>query len=229
LARAIEHLMMLDAILATRDMTWLATEREKVAHFRQAGNNERDLPAWTFVAGGQQTVRYFPHKLPIGISGPTVTFLYVVTETEGRAFRTFLDDHLGLFRSLSKWRVLLVIPRTMTEAEASHKRVIGELWAAPVRPAVLDEFRWFCYARRLAEGSPGQRPADAERYARARAAFGAPRFYTAYRRWLRDGDSSLLMLQSPGFHDAANRGDVALESLILPHAYADLSLAVRTA
>ena len=32
-ARAIERLMVLDAVLAARQLTWLATEREKVAYF----------------------------------------------------------------------------------------------------------------------------------------------------------------------------------------------------
>ncbi|MEO7276339.1 MAG: hypothetical protein ABIX28_20300, partial [Vicinamibacterales bacterium] len=33
LPKAIERLMLLDAVLASHDLTWLATERDKIAHF----------------------------------------------------------------------------------------------------------------------------------------------------------------------------------------------------
>ena len=33
LSRAVERLMVLDAVLGQRDLQWLATEREKVAYF----------------------------------------------------------------------------------------------------------------------------------------------------------------------------------------------------
>jgi hypothetical protein len=68
-ACAIERLMRLDAVLAARHLTWLTTEREKVAHCvdqRQLG--VEDLPAPTFEAGGCRTTRLFPHKLPLGVA-----------------------------------------------------------------------------------------------------------------------------------------------------------------
>ena len=33
IGRAIERLMLLDAVLGSRDLTWLASERDKLAHF----------------------------------------------------------------------------------------------------------------------------------------------------------------------------------------------------
>jgi hypothetical protein len=233
LARAIEHLMVLDTVLAKPEFTWLAAEREKVSHFaRERQLGDADLPALTFQSGDRVTVRYFPHKLPIGVNADAdnTTFVYLVTEPSGRAFRTFVEDHYSLFRRLLRWRILLVLPKTMAMAEATHRRVIEELWAPPLRQSVVDELQWFCHTRRLLEEQrPGHSAIDAVRFSRARRAFGAPRFYAAYRRWLHEGDSSLQALMSPAFHDAAVRGAVGLETFTLPHSYAQLSLVIRTA
>ena len=107
--------------------------------------------------------------------------MYVVTEPTGRLFRTFLEHHERLVRRLNRWRVLLVLPAGLTQAEAAHRSVFNELCAPPLRPTVLDEFRWYCGVRRALEENAEQAPEPA-RYERARRAFGAPRFYTAFRR-----------------------------------------------
>jgi hypothetical protein len=46
LPRAVERLMLLDAVLADRDRSWLATEQDKVAYFTLAHRiPRRDLPS----------------------------------------------------------------------------------------------------------------------------------------------------------------------------------------
>src|SRR5262249_17629536 len=79
LPRAIERLMILDVVLAFPEITWLATEREKVTHLAERhGVPLTDMPALVFEARGEQAVRRFFDKLPIGISntGNQVTFLF---------------------------------------------------------------------------------------------------------------------------------------------------------
>jgi hypothetical protein len=83
IARAVERLMVLDAILTSSDVTWLATEREKLAHFTllltsRVGRDE--LPHLTFGTGAAKTVRYFPDRQPIGVhaDGRTHVFTYLV-------------------------------------------------------------------------------------------------------------------------------------------------------
>src|SRR5205823_3598194 len=126
------------------------------------------------------------------------TLVYVAIEETGGAFRSFLNRHERLLQRLTRWRVLLVLPRALTLAEAGHRRVIADFCAAPLRPAVVDEFQWFCGVRRQLERAEiGSRSVDSARYARARRAFGAPRFYAAYRRWCREGDGALQCLLSP--------------------------------
>jgi hypothetical protein len=67
------------------------------------------------------------------------------------------------------------------------------------------------------------------RGARARQAFGSPRFYAAYQQWCREGDVSLHRLLSPALNDAQQRGLGSIETLALPHVYADLGALVHTA
>ena len=45
LSRAVERLMLLDAVLADRGLQWLATEREKVAYFTLTQTCPRARPA----------------------------------------------------------------------------------------------------------------------------------------------------------------------------------------
>jgi hypothetical protein len=94
-ARAVERLMVLDAVLSDRETAWLATEREKVSHFvHRCGLDDRELPRLVFVRRGTQTVRYFPDKLPIGIvAADQIVLIYIVTDATGREFRTFLATH----------------------------------------------------------------------------------------------------------------------------------------
>ena len=51
----------------TASLTWLATEREKVAYFTGGGVSTAHLPSLTFRSADEETVRYFPDKLPIGV------------------------------------------------------------------------------------------------------------------------------------------------------------------
>src|SRR5580704_10240516 len=58
LPRAIERLMVLDAVLADRDRTWLATEQDKLTHFTLTHRIPRqDLPSLIFRAQDTETVR----------------------------------------------------------------------------------------------------------------------------------------------------------------------------
>jgi hypothetical protein len=232
-ARAVERLIVLDAVLATGSyVTWLATEHEKVAHcVHQRQVDVGDLPAITFRGEAGQTTRYFADKLPLGVGsrGDDLVLLYVAADASGRTFRAFLERHERLLLRMRTWRVIVAIPRGLQDAESIHQQVFTEFCAAPLRPAVLDEFRWFCAARRTLERSAQSPGIDMVRYARARRAFGAPRFFSAYRDWLQRGEPALLRLMSPALHDARQRGMAAVETLAIPHLYGEAGALVRTA
>ena len=126
LARAIERLMLLDAVLADPDRNWLATEQDKVSYFTLTYRIPRqDLPSLTFRAEDAETVRYFPEKLPIGRDGDgrTHVFLYLLTQDLPIDFRAFLERHAELLRALPAWTVRLLVPRHKTDAQCGDQAV----------------------------------------------------------------------------------------------------------
>jgi hypothetical protein len=231
--RAQQRLMVLDAVLVTPHLRWLATEREKVEHFvRRHSLPLADLPSIGFSSPTGTTQRFFADKLPIGI-GPLdeITLMYPMTEPTAHLFRTFLEAHRRLLKRLTRWRVQLVGSKAFRSVEPAHRRALGDFCAPPLPLRVAEEFKWYCHARRSHDENGGQRTnvasqlldVDPGRYERARRAFSAPFFYAAYRRWLRDGDASLHDLTSSHLHDAYRRPGGIVDVLILPHAYAHLT------
>ncbi|MGH9158551.1 MAG: hypothetical protein ACRD2X_00985 [Vicinamibacteraceae bacterium] len=235
LARAIERLMLLDAVLGSPDVTWLATERDKLAHFTlrlHTRLRREELPHLTFSNGRTTTVRYFPDKLPIGIQAEDQThvFVYLVTRPVPVDFRPFLTRHAELLRALPRWTIRLLIPRHLEEASGAYQTAWRDELATPLRPAIVDELRWyFDQRRRLDDASPCPAGPDELRYRRAREAFSAPRFRVLYRTWLRHGAPVLDAAVSPVLSDAIARGRGGLERSVLPHHYLHLLPLVATA
>src|SRR3954464_11006246 len=65
LARTIERVMMLDHIIAHRDITWLGAEHDKVAHFLTTTSLRREeLPRLTFGRGADVTSGTSPTNCP---------------------------------------------------------------------------------------------------------------------------------------------------------------------
>ena len=226
LARAVERLMVLDAVLADRDRTWLATEREKLAHFTLNHRIPRqDLPSLTFRGQDAETVRYFPDKLPIGLDqdGRTHVFLFVLTQDLPVDFRAFLERHAELLRALPAWRLRLLVPQHKAEAVPLYEEAFQQHFASPLRPVVTDELRWYFRARR----QPPQGPD--ERFDHAARAFEAPRFQTLYRAWVERGDGVLDATLSPTLAHAIARKSGELECHVLPHRYMHLLPLVGTA
>ena len=101
IAPAIERMMILDAVLSSRDITWLSAADEKVAHFTRLLHERLDrdeLPHLTLGRGKAKATRYFPDKFPIGVRPETGThvFTYLITRAVPVDFRQFLHRHAGL-------------------------------------------------------------------------------------------------------------------------------------
>ena len=195
--------MLLDAVLSDRNLNWLATEREKVAHFTLARRvAPSDLPALTFRSGTSQTIRRFPDKLPIAVGEDdrTYVFLYLVTRPTPVDFRMFLERHAELFRALPAWTVRALVPHHLTDSVKAYKDAFREQLGAPVRPAQVDDLRWYFGTRRRQET-----PSD-DRFVRARRAFGSPRFRAVYRSWIEQGDRVLDAALSPTLAGASAVG-----------------------
>jgi hypothetical protein len=230
LARAIERLMLLDAVLAERRLRWLAAEREKVEYFKTATTLRlTELPHLAFGSRPNQTVRYFPDKLPIGITGDgrTHIFLYLVNRPTPVDFRAFLHRHAELLRALSEWELRLLLPRHLLEAAPLFEHAAQEELSRPLRLDDAAELRW--YFRQQADVERGGAPEDFRRFRRACRTFRAPRFHVLYRLWKKNGDWPVDGTVSPVLEDkiARHRGHVT--SQVLPHVYAHLAPLVGSA
>jgi hypothetical protein len=227
LARAVEKLMVLDAVLATRDrLEWLATEREKVAYFTLTRQiPQTTLPAVTFRGTCGETVRHFVDKFPIGLApdGRHHVFVYLASRPLPMEFRLFLERHAELLRKLPEWTVRLLIPRHLQSARLRYEQAFREQVGTPLRRPVIEELTWFFQTRRA-----GGRQSDT-RFEQARHAFASPRFRALHRTWLERGDVVLDATISPTLADALARRTGRLECHVLPHAYLQLSSLVGTA
>jgi hypothetical protein len=226
LPRAVERLMVLDAVLADPTRTWLATEQDKLAHFMLTHRIPRhDLPSLIFRSQDTETVRSFPDKLPIGIGqyGEAYTFLYLVTRPGPVDFRAFLERHAELLRALQEWTIRLLIPSHYARATRMYREAFREHLAMPLRPTNLDDLRWYFHARRTCT------PGSDERFDQAARAFSAPRFGVLYRAWLERGDPVLYATVSPVLADKIERGAGQLECQILSRQYLHLLPLVGTA
>jgi hypothetical protein len=204
IARAIERLIVLDYVLAHRDLTWLATEREKVEHFVETtGLRHAELPSVTFGRGGVTTTRYFLEKLPIGVApdGHHV-FVYLAARDAPVDFRAFLHRHAELLYALPEWRLRVLVPRHLTASIPAYEQAFREALLQPVRPDVADDPVWYFRERRTGDGR------QTERLQPARRDFSAPRFRSLYRAWQEGGDRVVYAAMSSVLLDAIHRGQV---------------------
>lgn len=225
LARAVERLMLLDAVLDERERTWLATEREKLSHFTLRHRvPRRELPALMFYADDAETVRYFPDKFPIGVDRDgTHTFLYLVNRAVPVDFRTFLERHAELLRRVPRWRLRVLVPRHLSGTIPVYRRAFQEQLSSPLEPELLDTLRWYFEMRRKGVNGPD------ERFDQAARAFAAPRYQALYRAWLKRGKPVLDATLSPVLADHVTCGTGRMECHVLPHSYARLLPLVGTA
>jgi hypothetical protein len=235
LGRAVERVMLLDALLEARDVTWLATERDKVEHFslRLARVLRREeFPHLEFGEGASTTLRYFPDRLPIGVEPDAsgYVFLYLVTRLAPVDFRPFLQRHAELLRAVPRWTIKLLVPSHLAQGIAAHMDATRQELATPLRPAVVDELHWYFRERRRMIERGGLGPGlDPARFAQLTRAFSGPRYRVLFRTWNRLGDGVLSGLTSPTLAQAIERRTGRIESQVLPRPYLHLSPVVGTA
>lgn len=230
LARAIERLMLLDAVLGDDALTWLGTEREKVAYFQKVTTlRPNELPHLGFGVPPAQAFRYFPDKLPIGVSrdGRSHVFLYLVNRSAPVDFRAFLHRHVEVFRALPSWEIRLLTPPHLAEDVPEFEDAAQQELATPLRLDAAAELQWFFEQQRCVE--EGSSPSDCSRFDRARRRFHAPRFRTLYRLWKRDGNRLLHGTVSPVLEDALSRGRGQVTTQLLTRGYHHLSSLVGSA
>lgn len=125
-ASVMPRLMLLDAIVEGRGVTWLASEHDKVEHFTTARGIPREsLPQHAFRAHGLASSKLFPGALPIGVEAPDrVLFVYPATLSSLAEFRPFLRRHQALLAALPAWSLVLVF--------APDETLVRSRWQAAI-------------------------------------------------------------------------------------------------
>lgn len=221
--RALERLMLLDAILAHPESIWLSSSDEKVEHFASRGVSVDDMPRLVIRHGEQQRCRYFPDRLPIGFapSGPTV-FIYMASDPMRDDFRDFLQRHAALLERLSSWTIRIVAPAYRKAVVQDLQKAAWSQLASPLTEPVLTELRW--YFSRLTNPPTAASPAlERARFEQCRRAFSSDRYTVLYRRFKQDDERVLTLASSQVLADAVERGAGKFEPLVLPHAYSHLA------
>ena len=223
--RAVERLMVLDAVLASPDSAWLTSQKDKAAYV--AGltapvPTEHPLDA-TVNVSPRRTVGVFRRTFPMGLdpSGRAV-LLYLVTAPWTDEFRTFLQDQAASLRVVPSWTLRLVFPRPLDRAYGAYQTVVREELETPLHRATIGELKWYFEHRQLAisQGVHAQTQAFLDRAAQV---FNTSRFTLLYRRWLKQGDAAFEAISSPVFAEALASGVGRVECLVLPHTYRHLS------
>ena len=234
LGRFIERLMVLDAVLDDDSCSWLGTERDKRSHFilaRSSGSErlrDQDLPRLVFGQGDDQTVRYFPDKLPIGVplDGWRYVFLYLMTHETPDDFRMFLHRHRELLPTLDEWTVRILVPHHFLKAAGLYQRAVREEFMTPLKPRDADDLVCLFRRRQHAATKVPEAPLDV---AEVMQRYGRARLRTLRRTWLQEGDQALWSAQSSTLRDHLQTGRGRVEFLALNRQYLQLSQLVGVA
>jgi hypothetical protein len=132
-----------------------------------------------------------------------------------------LHRHAPLLRALSAWTLRILLPKELGEAAESCRTTVRTELASPLRPAVVEELRW--YFEQVKASAIGPRSMPDARFERAHRAFAAPRFGLLYRAWLHDGELALEGAASNAIGDALGGGDGRLDCVVLKPTYGHLS------
>ena len=228
--RALERLMVLDAIMEHPDIVWLATPEEKVAHLTTLTNIRlEDLPHLVVGQGDARQVRYFPDRLPIGIHPEgRVVLVYLLVDPLHDEFRAFLTRHAAMLSGLPAWTVRVGLPAHLAGRAQEMLQAAWAQIATPLRDTTRDELRWYFEQLRAGRAERCADP-DAERFKRAEQAFQLRRYPVLYRAWLQDGERALTVASSRAISNALDSKVGRIEPLILPHSYGHLSPLVGVA
>lgn len=214
-ARVVERLMLLDALLADRDLVWLATDEEKAAHISALAPFPNEGLG---IASLDKSVSRFSEKFPIGIGlNGRVVLLYLASDGEIRPFRVFVQRHFELLRSLPGWTFRVVVPSGREGRGELYVKTAEDELTNTLPPDLVRVLRWYFTERRKL-ATEGYETPDQEALDYAEEAFKMPRYELLYRRWLADGDR-VFALVSDSLKATIGSGAGKIEYVVLPRDY----------
>jgi hypothetical protein len=228
LARFVERLMILDAVLADRTVNWLGTEADKVEYTKRLDwpPAMSEIPQLAFGTDSTRIVRYFPDKLPIGMEGFPIehVLVYLVTSPNPDDFRLFLGRHSEFLMRLNTWIVRVLVPQPLAHVINRFGHAARDTLATPLTPSAADELRWFFPERqRRQQDSQAGAPKDDARYGAACFTFRAPRYRVLFRLWQQIGELAIWNAQMPHLRDTLELKKARVEFVRLSRQYLHLS------
>jgi hypothetical protein len=142
--RALERLMLLDAILENPESIWMSSSTEKLGYLASREISADDAPHLSLRQGDQRRVRHFPDRLPIGVhpSGHVVV-VYLHADPMHDEFRDFLQRHAPLLERLPAWTIRIVVPAHLEGAVQNLQKAAWGQLASPLKEPILTELRWY--------------------------------------------------------------------------------------
>jgi hypothetical protein len=181
-ARVVEGLVLLDALLASPAVVWLATEEEERVHLTALAGLSPDVVARLVrpePAG--KVARAVRDRMPIGVdlTGRWV-LVYLVTGDQFADFHWFLQRHAALLAVLPAWTLRIVFTPDLSWLAKKYDEVARDELAG-LRPELVSHLRWYLKQRRT-HTLERAHVDDPERYDHAHYAFAATRYQVLYRR-----------------------------------------------
>jgi hypothetical protein len=189
--RALERLMLLDAILENPESIWMSSSAEKIDYLSSRDIAIENAPRLVMRQGDQQRARYFPDRLPIGVhSSGQVVLVYLYSDPMRDEFRDFLQRHAPLLEKLPIWTIRIVVPARLESVAQDLLKVAWGQLASPLKDPILTELRWYFDHR--ASGLAGlSEPADRRRFERCERAFATDRYTVPrHQAWERQAADS---------------------------------------
>ena len=152
--RAVERLMMLDAVLESPGLNWLTTNADK-AHYLASLTVPTEHPHPADDIADRPSTQPFGAAMgqfPIGLE-PTgrAVFLFLALVPWTDEFRVFIQAHTWFLRAVSEWTMRLVFPRPLDRGHGDYVRVVHEELETPLHTATVSELKWYFEHRRKAE------------------------------------------------------------------------------
>jgi hypothetical protein len=222
-ARVVEGLVLLDALLASPSVVWLATSEEKQVHlFSLADISSEKAQRLTRSESASKATGAVRNRMAMGVdlAGQWV-LVYPVTGDQLQDFHWCLQRHAALLETLPAWTLRVVFPPHMARLADKYDETAWNEFAG-LRPELVNHLRWY-FDQRRAHTLKRAPIDDQERYDHAHYGFAATRFQVLYRRWLREGDTTFDAISSGALADAIGRGVGRVECLVLPFSYRHLS------
>lgn len=221
--RVMERLPLLDALLAWRDVVWLATSEEKQVHLSSlAGVSLDEAARLTLSEGISRPARGARDEMPIGIDlrGRWV-FVHVATSGQLEDFHRFLQRHVAVLSALPAWTLRIVFPMPNQWLRKQYEECARQELAKPW-PDLIERLKWYFEQRRQKEldRTPVN---DPEKYAQEHFCFHSTRYQVLYERWLSEGKGALKVVSSEATAEAIKSGAGRVVYHDLPFTYRHLS------